>query len=328
MCLAPSISPDGFSFGCRKCWQCKQRKINDWVGRCIAESKTAIATHSLTLTYGRNKDGQTDHHNAAVLTYSDVQKFFKKLRRAGYNVRYFAVGEYGSMKGRAHWHILIFWGSTPPPEIELNKRFEFPYWDNGYSFFEKPTTASIKYVCKYIQKDFDDLGWQGHLAMSKKPPLGADYFIALARNYVEQGLSPRDCFYSFPDVKYKGEKTQFLMSGATKTLFLNEFVAYWKEYYGNDLFPNSELVEDYLDSITPEQLNIQKQPVAGVMFKPHNSQLRSFMKPELVRFDEKKNLFYYDAFAGGGESWYWMLNENGIFTWRALKNPKQNRLQE
>lgn len=32
----------------------------------------------------------------------------KRLRFSGYLVRYFAVGEYGSEKGRAHWHLILF----------------------------------------------------------------------------------------------------------------------------------------------------------------------------------------------------------------------------
>lgn len=319
MCLAPSTTATGNVFGCRKCWQCRQRKIDDWVGRCIAETKTAQATHSVTLTYGRDEEGNIDHHKAAVLTYSDVQKFIKRLRKLGHVLRYFAVGEYGSMKGRAHWHILIFWGNTPPAEIILDKRFSFSAWPEGYAFFEKPNAASIRYVCKYIQKDFDDSDWQGHLAMSKKPPLGTHYFLQLAKKHVEQGLAPRDTFYSFPEVKRRGEPVKFLLGGSVKFLYLQEFLRYWKELHGEKHPPNSDLIDEYLDKITPERLDLSPAPRSGTMTKPHSSQLRRFMKPEDIKFNEKLNLYYYDNFVGGGDPWYWAIGKKGIFEWQGGK---------
>ena len=109
MCNAPNTLPDGTRVACRDCWQCKERKTDDWVGRCIAESKSAGRTFSISLTYGRDKMGNVDHMRSALLTYSDVQKYFKYLRQLGYVVRYFAVGEYGSTKGRAHWHLIVFY---------------------------------------------------------------------------------------------------------------------------------------------------------------------------------------------------------------------------
>lgn len=109
MCTAPNTLPDGTEVGCRGCWQCNERKVDDWVGRCIAESKAALRTFSISLTYGRDEDDNVDHIRAALLTYSDVQKYFKRLRKSGYVVRYFAVGEYGSTKGRAHWHLIVFY---------------------------------------------------------------------------------------------------------------------------------------------------------------------------------------------------------------------------
>ena len=81
MCKAPTVLADGTETECRLCWQCRDRKITDWVGRCIAESKTAVGSHAVTLTYGVDAYGSTDHARTAVLTYSDVQKYLKKWRQ-------------------------------------------------------------------------------------------------------------------------------------------------------------------------------------------------------------------------------------------------------
>lgn len=100
---------DGTMIGCRYCSQCIGRSVDDWTGRCIAESIHAADAYFLSLTYGRDENGSEDHIRARLLTYSDIQKLMKRFRASGYIPRYFCVGEYGSAKGRAHWHVLIFW---------------------------------------------------------------------------------------------------------------------------------------------------------------------------------------------------------------------------
>ena len=250
MCTQPGLLPDGTEFACRKCWQCRERKIDDWVGRCIAENKTAIAAHSITLTYGRDELGEEDHFRAAWLTYSDVQKYFKRLRKDGYKFRYLVAGEYGSTKGRAHWHLLMFWeNKVPPHELTtvVAKRFDNKYWPHGYQHWEKPTAASIRYVCKYIQKDIGKEERQGHLSMSKKPPLGYAYFRNLAQKYVDAGLAPQNLEYHFPEVKDKnGRPKQFHMTGTTARNFIEQYKALWLDQQGGH-HPNSTLIDEYDD---------------------------------------------------------------------------------
>ncbi|MER9489796.1 hypothetical protein NKI50_28135 [Mesorhizobium sp. M0563] len=255
MCLNPGRLPDGTEFACRKCWQCSERRIDDWVGRCLAENKTANVGHSITLTYGRDEDGNEDHFRAAWLTYSDVQKFFKLLRRDGYKFRYLVCGEYGSEKGRAHWHLLMFWqGKVPPHELTTSrwnqKRFENKYWPHGFQHWEKPNAKSIRYVCKYIQKDIGKDERQGHISMSKKPPLGDQYFYELALKYVKAGLAPQDLTYRFPEVKdTKGKPKLFFMGGATAQNFIRYYQALWFLHQSAKHHPNSTIIEEHDDRL-------------------------------------------------------------------------------
>lgn len=252
MCQCPNKLDDGTLVGCRKCWQCTERYVDDWVGRCIAESKTALRTFSISLTYGRDELGNTDHERAALLTYSDVQNYFKRLRAAGYVVRYLAVGEYGSKKGRAHWHAVLFFydnsaviarriaknrkskkqrpipaGSVPEYELSVRLegrleevRFMERHWQHGWSCWEElkdgyehSAAKAVRYVCKYITKDVSEMERQGHFSMSKKPPLGAAYFRQLAEAYMPHRLAPQDLFYHFPGVNdAEGRPKQFLLA--------------------------------------------------------------------------------------------------------------------
>lgn len=252
MCVSPGTLVDGTQFACRKCWQCLERKVDDWVGRCLAESKTAVASHSITLTYGRDNEGNEDHMRSAWLTYSDVQKFFKRLRIDGYRFRYLVAGEYGSMKGRAHWHLLIFWKNQVPPH-ELStvaaRRFVNKYWPHGYQHWEAPSAASIRYVCKYIQKDIGKDERQGHFAMSKKPPLGDAWFRWYADEHVRNGLAPQNLEYHFPDVRDRnGEPKRFFMSGTTARNFIENFKASWALHRGGH-YPPSTVIEDHDDRL-------------------------------------------------------------------------------
>lgn len=285
MCISPNQLPDGTLVGCRNCWQCSERKILDWVGRNIAESKTAVAASVVTLTYGGG-----DHERAAVLTYSDVQKYFKVLRRRGYPCRYFAVGEYGSTKGRTHWHIIIYWLERVFPHVNTNGelvgdfgneeavefngpwnakfrgftsprkskrpepyRYFDPSWPHGHMVWDTSDVAAIRYACKYIQKDVGKEDRQYHLAMSKKPPLGHDYFQQLAARYVDAGLAPQNLFYEFDEARNaEGKKLRFQMSGVTALNFLRGYRHLWSLLYWEEHPPYSELLEEWEDKQVPD----------------------------------------------------------------------------
>lgn len=319
MCVTPHKLADGSLVPCRVCWQCRENRINDWVGRCIAESKTAMATHSVTLTYGRDEKGSDDHLRAALLTYSDVQMYLKLLRRHGYPCRYFAVGEYGSQKGRAHWHLILFW-LRRVPNHQLNQRFvDARHWRHGFQHWEPVSDASIRYVMKYIQKDMGDDERQGHMSMSKKPPLGAEYFRRLACDYVKQGLAPQSLVYWFPDViNPKTEKPRHFMlaeGSASADLFLSTYLAEWKAARGG-FTPYSELVQRYEDKLArnydlelrfTKKLRVpvpQKPPAGGT--EPH--------------FSEKHNCYYSDT--PYGRMWF-SYNSEGDLLWHEKIGPRE-----
>ena len=248
MCISPVSLPNGSTVACRKCWQCRENRINDWVGRCIAESETAKASHSITLTYGRDDQGRDDHLRAAVLTYSDVQKYFKRLRRNGFPCRYFAVGEYGSAKGRAHWHLVVFW-QDGVSEHQEGERFQERHWPLGYSYWEKPSPAAIRYVCKYILKDFGEMERQGHLSMSKKPPLGDRYFRELAKRYVDQRIAPIEPYYWFNHVRDDQDRPlKFYLQGVSLDNFCAAFLHEWDRRVGGHP-PPSTMLEEHCDRV-------------------------------------------------------------------------------
>lgn len=344
MCQRPNKLITGVLVACRKCWQCRENKINDWVGRCIAEKETVPAANAITLTYGRDENGQVDHLRAAVLTYSDVQKYFKLIRRHGYPCRYFAVGEYGSEKGRAHWHVVVFWTGTETVQTvgpdgkkreviralvprfkekskdfagnEYGKGEEYPrcikfnerHWPHGFSEWDDPTAPSIRYICKYIQKDIGLAERQGHLSMSKKPPLGAKYFEQLAGRYVKQGVAPLEPYYWFPEVRDdQGKPIKFYMQGVSLDNFCRTFLEQWEAVHGTHA-PHSAMIEDYCDRMAEGDNEVRLEP-----FRPrHASPWVAAPNGETVSFSEQLNSYFYDATEG---RFYWSFDDEGNRSW-------------
>lgn len=146
---------------------------------------------------------------------------------------------------------MLYWLERVPEHV-LDKTFMEQHWPHGWSFWTRPTAHAVRYNCKYIQKDMGDQARQGHLAMSKKPPLGALYFQRLAEQYVAQGLAPQTLEYSFPEVTRRkkdgsAEVVPFRLKDRSAELFLDAFCREWERVNPGRQVPSSKLVEEYLD---------------------------------------------------------------------------------
>lgn len=264
MCVNPRFTDAGVRITCRKCWQCLANYADLWVGKCIAESRTAAKTYLVTLTYGSEErmgmEGNDMH--AVSLNYPDVQLWLKRLRyQTTGPIRFLAAGEYGSAKGRAHWHVILFCQDidTVIPNLKLNWRYVHEgergqlIWPHGVSYWEELNApAQIAYVCKYIQKDDNDTVYNTHV--SKRPALGTEYFKYCAKLHVEQGLSPRDTFYGFPDVlkthgAQKGTPRRYVMTTAAAYKYCQDFVTLWRDKWGDQPWPQSDLIDQYFDAL-------------------------------------------------------------------------------
>lgn len=108
-----------------------------------------------------------------VLLYSDVQKFFKRLRSrlnripyvaqtlAKQPLYYFVVGEYGETYARPHWHILLYVPkfSQPGYGFEFFKHSVCSCWTYAYDYitakrFEYAISPE-KYVSQYVNCSSD-----------------------------------------------------------------------------------------------------------------------------------------------------------------------------
>lgn len=93
---------------CGMCLGCKADHARDWAIRSYHESQLHSESCFVNLTYA--PEFLPPHGS---LQKTDLQLFWKRLRKAlnkniGTKIRYFACGEYGTKKGRPHYHAIIF----------------------------------------------------------------------------------------------------------------------------------------------------------------------------------------------------------------------------
>lgn len=303
MCINPKLLPNGASVPCHQCWQCRENRINDWVGRCIAERESCLASTVVTLTYGGG-----DTPQSRFLRKSDITAWMKAIRGDGHKVRVFYVGEYGSKKGRAHWHAVLFWHSKMPYR-ELRKNIDDEWWPHGYSFWDDADAASIRYVMKYINKNVSDKDGLKTMGMSRKPILGWQFFQELAGRYIDQGLSPQKPFYKFRDVLDKdGKPLEFYMPPLVAEQFVSAFILQWQARNPDRHWPPSELVDKYHDKNCGYIPPLRREP-----FRKRDAPWMAPPDWAAERFDEKLNCFYADV---AGERLYWSFDETGQRAWR------------
>lgn len=245
MCDNPLLLSSG-EVPCRNCKQCRRAYVWDWVGRNTAESVTSVTSFFVTLTYGNSYVyGVESEAAASWLDYSHVQKFLKRLRISGTKCRYFVVGEYGTKKGRAHWHALLYFQrkmSCSDAQVLLEK-----HWGHGFCNVKAFNERSAPYCCKYLQKTTESQ--EPSVAhMSKQPSLGAAYIMQFARDIARAGLPLHGPYYWISGVIDKKTKKprRFYLRGHSLDIFCQEYVQEWRSVQSGHI-PPAPFLEEYLD---------------------------------------------------------------------------------
>ena len=111
----------------------------------------------VTLTY------HPDHlPENGTLVKKHVQDFLKRLRKnTGWTFKYFAAGEYGTDKGRLHYHIILFgvefpdmtyWRKSPKGMKIYRSKILEKAWKLGHSEIGTVTPQSASYTANYVTK--------------------------------------------------------------------------------------------------------------------------------------------------------------------------------
>lgn len=141
---------------CGKCNFCLQVRRAHWTFRLRMELKESVSAHFLTLTY------DDDHlicspSGLPTISKRDMQLFTKRLRKeqASYgdnSIRYYSVGEYGTITSRPHYHSIMF-NCLDSVIAQLPM-----IWGKGQVMVGSVTPASIHYVAKYHVNKIGEYG--------------------------------------------------------------------------------------------------------------------------------------------------------------------------
>lgn len=136
----------GGAFACRQCLPCRIRLRREWMFRILMEAKTHAHTSFLTLTYD-------DDHLPADRSLSPevLTKFLKRLGyyRKGDPYRYFAIGEYGPLTFRPHYHAALF--GVPVSDLPL-VHAAWPFCDPVRATLTPLLPERAQYLAGYVTK--------------------------------------------------------------------------------------------------------------------------------------------------------------------------------
>lgn len=169
---------------CGKCVLCRKRNSTDLQFRAMCESVYSKTTPLfITLTYEEAPDyGVCKEH---------LQKFFKRLRSSldyegiEHEIRYFAVGEYGSQFGRPHYHALL-WNFPHMLNWKVLCDMIRKNWKYGFVYVEPLKKGGTNYVMKYLRKPQDNVNGRNstfYLASRKNGGLGLKWCLQNADFY-------------------------------------------------------------------------------------------------------------------------------------------------
>lgn len=170
---------------CGKCAGCRADQSLSWALRCYHEASQYDRNCFITLTY-------SDDHlpSDGKICVEHLQKFFRRMRKAGLFVRYFACAEYGGLTNRPHYHAILFGvdflGNALPLSDKLYTNVDaVNFWRLGHVAIAPVEMASICYVCGYAQKKINDV--DTFTCMSRRPGIGHNWLDAYSDDIVRTG---------------------------------------------------------------------------------------------------------------------------------------------
>ena len=188
------LHPDGLEVPCGKCLTCRIKKRQEWAVRMLHECESHKDSIFITLTY----DEEHVPYRSTLSVYptlkkSDLQKFFKRLRRDLENqnrkIKYFASGEYGDNE-RPHYHAIIFGLSLREDDKTLIKenwpKCNWNITKIATKSFGLAEPDSLLYVAKYISKQFSGEEADTHYKNKNREPVFRLLSMGLGKEFAEK----------------------------------------------------------------------------------------------------------------------------------------------
>lgn len=136
------------SHRCGKCEACRRYRRRVLATRLFLEAGLHDASSFVTLTYAEDPKS---------IAKRDVQLWLKRFRAvvSPRRVRFLAVGEYGEMYGRPHYHALVFGLDALSCQEAVNRS-----WRLGFTQVAPFTLPRAMYVAQYTLKGYSEADYE------------------------------------------------------------------------------------------------------------------------------------------------------------------------
>lgn len=130
---------------CGTCFSCNRSRLNGWRIRLLSEVNRYPNSIFVTLTFNDKYLRKfQDNPNKAISLFLD-----RTRKKYGKQIRHFFIAEFGTLKGRIHYHGIIFnapYKSLDPTELAKE-------WKYGFVYLGWCNEKTCNYIVKYITKD-------------------------------------------------------------------------------------------------------------------------------------------------------------------------------
>ncbi len=186
------------AFPCGQCMPCRVNRRRLWTHRIMLEAALRSDNAFVTLTYA-----EENLPAGMSLAPKDLQDWLKRFRKAiePVRIRYFAVGEYGDLTQRPHYHLALFgWPSCSCSMQSRLSRKSYTCqfcsvvsstWGKGMVSSDVLELHSAAYVAGYVAKKLtskDDPRLRGRYPefarMSRNPGIGVDMMHEVASTWL------------------------------------------------------------------------------------------------------------------------------------------------
>ena len=178
------IATQGGIVPCQQCMPCRINKGRVWTARILMEQATTpFYCWFVTLTYN-DENLPTTADGVSTLRKKALRHWIKVQRRR-FRFRYYAVGEYGDVSKRPHFHLAVF------PQEDFDIAALCATWRHGFSSFSEMQGKRARYLAQYTTKKLtahDDKRLERDQEpefriSSTCPGLGAAFASLVARQY-------------------------------------------------------------------------------------------------------------------------------------------------
>ena len=158
------VTNEDIEVRCGYCYPCRLTRLRQWIFRLRLEERESKSGYFVTLTYSP-KTVPISNNGYLTLRKKDIQNYFKILRncyryrdvnpatgkKKWYydkvpDIKYYAVGEYGTKRTRPHYHAIIFNADEDKIVQAWRQNFE----STGDVMLGTVTQQSVAYTLTYI----------------------------------------------------------------------------------------------------------------------------------------------------------------------------------